>query len=851
LDDVGKDTYHHTFFEMLGNWSFGNYFKREAIDWAWQLLTEVYGLPPDRLYATYFEGSVKDNLPMDEEARDMWLEKLPADHVIPGNAKDNFWEMGATGPCGPCSEIHFDRIGGRNAAHIVNGDDPDVIEIWNNVFMQFNREVDGSLTPLPAKHVDTGMGLERIVSILQNKRSNYDTDIFMPIFDEIHRLTGVRAYQGKLGDADEGQIDMAYRVVADHIRTLSFAIADGQAPGTNGAGYILRRVLRRAVRYAVQKFNAKEGFFASLVDVVCRVMGEAFPDLPPKKELILSVILSEERSFNRTLNRGIERFKNNTAGLPRGATLDGKLVWQLYATYGFPVDLTELMAQESGLIVDRKGFEERLTEDTNTNRSLEALRKQGNRKLIELEVHQLAELHKKFKPTDDKAKFDPLPLEAEVLAIFNGAAFVESHSGSERVGLVLNATNFYAEQGGQVGDTGVASGPDVEFAVDDAQIRGGFCLHLGELAKGQIKVGDKLVLTVDNERRDPIMRNHTSTHLVNHSMRAALGPGIDQKGSSVNDQAFTFDFNFSKPLTWEQLRTIDEGVDKSIHAHHRLYTLEVPLDRAKEIHGIRAVFGETYPDPVRVVSIGVPVEELLADPKNPRWFDHSIEFCGGTHLGNSSEAIAFTITKEQATAAGIRRIAAVTGHTALAAQQAGEVVLIELEALKKLTGEAQATAVVKLLQKIVDTELPGWVAVKARFELQELQAASKRASANDKAAVKKAALAWAEEQKPGFSLVSGIPGVGADNAALGEAAKAITGKTETAVALFGSDEKGFAFAISIAKALPIDAGEWATAIRNASGGKGGGKGQTAAGSGPTDKLNEAIEAAKAYIASKQ
>ena len=356
LEDVGKDTYHHTFFEMLGNWSFGDYFKKDAILWSMELLTKVFKIPADRLYATYFGGHKESGLEPDFETKELWLKVLPESHVLPGNMKDNFWEMGDTGPCGPCTEIHYDRIGGRHAAALVNTGDPDVLEIWNNVFIQFNRESGGTLRSLPSKHVDTGMGLERLVSVLQHKRSNYDTDVFMPIFGAIERLTGARAYMGKLGQDDHGNVDTAYRVIADHIRTLTFALTDGALPSNVGRGYVLRRILRRAVRYGRQMLGAKTGFFAELVPVVAERFGEAFPELTKNPAKVKSIILDEEESFGRTLDRGIKLFAE-VADHAKNRSISGEDAFKLYDTYGFPVDLTALMAEERGLTVDMAGYE--------------------------------------------------------------------------------------------------------------------------------------------------------------------------------------------------------------------------------------------------------------------------------------------------------------------------------------------------------------------------------------------------------------------------------------------------------------------------------------------------------------
>ncbi|GJP49906.1 hypothetical protein CLOM_g9062, partial [Closterium sp. NIES-68] len=402
LDDVGKDTYHHTFFEMLGNWSFGDYFKQEAITWAWELLTQVYKLPEDRLYATYFGGDEKLGLEPDLEARDIWLTVLPASRVLPYGCKDNFWEMGDTGPCGPCTEIHFDRLGGRDAAALVNADDPTCIEIWNNVFIQFNREADGTLKTLPAKHVDTGMGFERLTSILQNKLSNYDTDVFMPIFEAIQKVTGAAPYEGKLGKEDTGNKDMAYRVVADHIRTLSFAIADGARPGSEGRDYVLRRILRRAVRYGRDVLGAQEGFFSTLVPVFADLMGDTFPELRKNGERIKEIIGEEEVAFGRTLQKGLQRFEKSASEVKDGK-LSGQDAFVLWDTFGFPVDLTQLMAEEKGLSVDMAAFEQAMTDAREMSRGA---RSKGGAGALVMEAEATAELQKRgIAPTDDSAKY--------------------------------------------------------------------------------------------------------------------------------------------------------------------------------------------------------------------------------------------------------------------------------------------------------------------------------------------------------------------------------------------------------------------------------------------------------------
>ncbi|VAI73706.1 unnamed protein product [Triticum turgidum subsp. durum] len=452
LDDVGKDTYHHTFFEMLGNWSFGDYFNDGAIGYAWDLLTQVYKLPTDRIYATYFGGDEKAGLAPDTESKNIWLKYLPNERVLPFGCKDNFWEMGDTGPCGPCTEIHFDRIGNRDAASLVNNDDPTCIEIWNLVFIQFNRESDGTLRSLPAKHVDTGMGLERLTSILQNKMSNYDTDVFMPLFDAIHKLAGVgiQPYSGKVGSDDVGKVDMAYRVVADHIRTLSFAIADGSQPGNEGREYVLRRILRRAVHFGRQKLMAKQGFFSSLVDVFVQLMGDVFPELKDNEKKIKDIIKDEEASFEKTLVKGYERFKKAADAVKENgrAVLSGQDAFVLWDTYGYPIDLTEVMGVDFGLSVDMEGFN--LSMEEARQKARNARYKAGGKSIV-LDANATSQLHNQgLTSTNDSPKFQHEVHSSVVKAIYTGSEFIATVSGDEDFGLVLESTSFYAEQGGQV-----------------------------------------------------------------------------------------------------------------------------------------------------------------------------------------------------------------------------------------------------------------------------------------------------------------------------------------------------------------------------------------------------------------
>jgi alanyl-tRNA synthetase len=505
LDDVGKDSYHHTFFEMLGNWSFGDYFKKEAIGYSWELLTKVYGLKPERLYVTYFEGS--DGLDPDLEAKDIWRSVgVPEDHILPGNMKDNFWEMGDQGPCGPCSEVHYDRIGGRNAAHLVNQDDPNVLEIWNNVFIQYNREKDRSLKPLPNKHVDTGMGFERLVSVLQDKMSNYDTDVFTPLFKRIQDLTGAREYQGKFGTEDVDGIDTAYRVVADHVRTLTFAISDGGVPNNVGRGYVVRRVLRRGARYARKYLNVEIGnFFSRIVPALVQQMGDMFPEIKRKESDVKEILDEEEKSFAKSLDRGEAMFgKYAQQCKVKGTTdLPGDDVWRLYDTYGFPVDLTKLMAEENGLTIND---DEVLSAQEKAREASKGAKKAGS-SLVKLDVHDIGALENmtNVPKTNDSYKFGRENIVANVVAIYWNKKFLQSTSeipGGEQYGLLLDRTCFYAEQGGQEYDTGRILIDDVaELDVQNVQVYAGYVLHTGYMKYGTFSVGDQVTCEYDEVRR--------------------------------------------------------------------------------------------------------------------------------------------------------------------------------------------------------------------------------------------------------------------------------------------------------------------------------------------------------------
>jgi len=655
LEEVGVDTYHHTMFEMLGNWSFGDYFKKEAIDWSWELLTSVYGLEKDRLYVTYFEGDEKEVLAKDQEAYDFWKQYVAEDHILPGNKKDNFWEMGETGPCGPCSEIHFDgRTDEERAkvsgAELVNNDDPNVIEIWNNVFMQFNRLKDGSLHPLPARHVDTGMGFERLVRVLQGKTSNYDTDVFMPLINFISEKSG-KVYnpnatqpeevkKGKISFNLEWIESVSMRVLADHIRAVSFAIADGQLPSNNKAGYVIRRILRRAVRYSYQYLGFTDPFINTLVPILAEQFKHVFSELETQKDFVQKVILEEEISFLKTLDKGISLFNDyidnteeSTAGAIHGTQnsnlkiVPGTFAFQLSDTFGFPLDLTELMAREAGWTVDTKGFDAALEQQKSRSRAATAI-DTGDWILLK---------------EDDNVTFTGYN-ETETVAHIVKYRKVKA-KGKEQFQLVLDKTPFYAESGGQVGDTGDLIFPDGEIVkITDTKKENGLIVHFtDELPES---FDDALTAYVDPERRFNINNNHSATHLLHAAMKQVLGSHVNQKGSLVNADYLRFDFSHFSKVTEEELAQIETIVNQKIRENIFLKEeRDVPYQQALD-SGVTALFGEKYGDFVRVIT-----------------FDDSFskELCGGTHVKATGQIGYFKIISESAVAAGVRRIEAITG----------------------------------------------------------------------------------------------------------------------------------------------------------------------------------------------
>ena len=623
LEEVGKDTYHHTMFEMLGNWSFGDYFKKEAIEWAWELLTDRLKIDKDSLYVSVFEGSKDaDKLEMDNEAYSLWSGIVPKDRIILGNKKDNFWEMGDQGPCGPCSEIHVDIRPAEEKAKIpgatlVNQDHPLVVEIWNLVFIQYNRKADGQLEPLPEKHVDTGMGFERLCMVLQNVQSNYDTDVFTPIILEIETITNSK--YGKKEDSD-----IAIRVIADHIRAVAFSIADGQLPSNTGAGYVIRRILRRAIRYGFTFLNTKEPFMYRLVKVLSETMGDAFPELRDQRQLIENVVKEEENSFLKTLEQGLVLL-DNIIGQSKNKEVAGRKAFELYDTYGFPIDLTALILEEKGYTLDEKGFHEAMQEQKNRSRSASEVAKEDWEVLS----------------TDSEQEFVGYDILEANVKIVKYRKIISKKEG-EQYQMVFNLTPFYPEGGGQVGDKGYLEAPngDVIYILDTKKENNEIIHFAKSLPKN---ISDTLKAVVDKKQRHRTEANHTATHLLHQALREILGPHVEQKGSAVHSKYLRFDFSHFAKLTVEELHAVENFVNARIDGKLPLKeNRSVPMKDALD-EGAMALFGEKYGDSVRTVRFG-----------------QSIELCGGTHVKHTGDIWHFKIKSEGAVASGIRRIEAIT-----------------------------------------------------------------------------------------------------------------------------------------------------------------------------------------------
>ena len=622
LEEVGKDTYHHTMFEMLGNWSIGDYFKKEAISWAWELLTEVYKIDKDSLYVSVFEGSEEDGLPLDQEAYDLWKVIVPENRIIKGNKKDNFWEMGDQGPCGPCSEIHVDIRSKEekakvDGASLVNQDHPQVVEIWNLVFMQFNRKANGSLEPLPEKHIDTGMGFERLCMVLQGKQSNYDTDVFTPLIREVEIITGK-----KYGKDEE--TDIAIRVISDHVRAVAFSIADGQLPSNTGAGYVIRRILRRAIRYGFTFLDTNKPFIYRLVKVLSEQMGKAFPELKEQHQLIENVIKEEESSFLSTLEQGLVLL-DSVIKSSKDKTIAGDKAFELYDTFGFPIDLTALILEEKGYQLDVEGFEKALKAQKDRSRAASEVSK-DDWNVLQTDTEQ------------EFIGYDSLEAQVKVVKYRK----VTSKKEGDQYQLVFNLTPFYAEGGGQVGDKGYLEAPngDVTYIVDTKR-ENNEIVHFAKSLPKEISGTFKAV--VDKKQRYRTASNHTATHLLHQALREVLGSHVEQKGSAVHSKYLRFDFSHFSKLTVEELREVENFVNARIDGQLPLEeNRNVPMKQAME-EGAMALFGEKYGDTVRTIRFG-----------------QSIELCGGTHVDNTADIWHFKIVSEGAVAAGIRRIEAIT-----------------------------------------------------------------------------------------------------------------------------------------------------------------------------------------------
>lgn len=632
LEEVGVDTYHHTMFEMLGNWSFGDYFKAEAIAWSWELLTEVYKLDKNRLYVTIFEGDAKEGLPRDEEAYNEWKKWIPEDRILNGNKKDNFWEMGDTGPCGPCTEIHYDaRPNANNDGHaLVNNDETGIVmEIWNNVFIQFNRLKNGSLEPLPAKHVDTGMGLERLVRVVQGKVSNYDTDIFTGTIDEIKRIT---KHDPQVYLQATSKRSIAVRVISDHIRAISFTIADGQLPSNTGAGYVIRRILRRAVRYSYSYLDYKQPLLFQLVPVIAKQFETVFPELERQLDFVTRVVKEEEESFLRTLEKGLEKIGNIIDSLftdrSKGRVIKGEEAFELFDTFGFPLDLTKLIASENGMEVDIVGFDKALQQQKTRSRAATAV---DTEDWIILDDYARNEF----------IGYDGLESETKVVKYRKVRA-----KGKESYQLVLETTPFYAESGGQVGDTGEIIINSEKIIVTNTKKDNDLIIHFTDSIPADLS--GAVYAKVDKTKRKNITLHHSATHLLHAALRKVLGTHVAQKGSLVNDEHLRFDFSHFAKVTDEEVAKIEQLVNEKIRENIPVVIKEMPKDEAMKL-GAMALFGEKYGDVVRVVVI---------DPT------YSVELCGGTHVGSTGELGIFKITSEAAVAAGVRRMEAVCGKQA-------------------------------------------------------------------------------------------------------------------------------------------------------------------------------------------
>ncbi|WP_372918286.1 alanine--tRNA ligase [Salegentibacter sp.] len=794
LEEVGMDTYHHTMFEMLGNWSFGDYFKEEAINWAWELLTEVFKIKKENLYISVFEGSEEDGLGLDTEALEIWKKIAPEERIIYGNKKDNFWEMGDQGPCGPCSEIHIDIRSEADKAkqpgrELVNEDHPQVVEIWNLVFMQYNRKADGSLEELPAKHIDTGMGFERLCMVLQGKQSNYDTDVFTPLIQELEKITNTT--YGKSEKAD-----IAIRVIADHVRAVAFSIADGQLPSNTGAGYVIRRILRRAIRYGFTFLDTKEPFIFKLVSTLSKQMGDAFPELVSQKKLIENVIREEENSFLRTLDQGLVRLENIIAET-EGKKVSGKKAFELYDTFGFPIDLTALILRERGYDLDEKEFGEELKQQ-----------KDRSRAATQITAGDWQELN----PVADEAFIGYDVLEAEVqLAKYRK---VETKKQGEVYQLVLTETPFYPEGGGQVGDKGYLEEADGnKISIFDTKKENNLIVHFAKKLPRDPK--GKLMAVVGKTQREETASNHSATHLLHQALRYVLGTHVEQKGSLVKSDYLRFDFSHFSKVTKKELEQIEEFVNKRIAERialneQRNITFQEALDQ-----GAIALFGEKYGESVRAIQFG-----------------DSMELCGGIHVKNTGDIWYFKITSEAAVASGIRRIEAITGN-----------------AVREYFAE-QTHVLDQIKSELKNAKDP----VKAVSSLQEENSALKKqveALSKDKAKNLKTELKAEIEEINGVNFLAKM--VDLDAGGLKDLAYQLGDEMENLFLLFGTEQDGKALlscyvSKNLVKEKELNAGQIVRELGKFIQGGGGGQPffATAGGKNPGG-LNDALQQAKSYI----
>ncbi len=828
LDEVGLDTYHHTFFEMLGNWSFNDYFKAESITWAWELLTGVYAIDPGRLWATVFEGDSHDGSEWDGEAADLWtrLTPLPKERVLAFGKKYNFWEMGASGPCGPCSEIHIDlgpdRCDRKNEkGHIckVNGGCARYIELWNLVFIQFNRRPDGTLEKLPARYVDTGAGLERIASVLQGKTGNYETDLFMPIIRKTEELTG-HTYTSQLGHP----MDNAFRVIADHVRSLTISITDGVTPSNDGRGYVIRRVLRRAARFG-RVLGSHEPFLYKLVPTLADEMSEAFPEIGKRAEFVASVIESEETAFGRTLDRGLEIFGGaaDKAAQSEDKTIRGEDAFQLYDTFGFPLDLTELMARERGLKVDTAEFEQLMEQQRQRARSAQ--------KAISLkEALSGVELP----ATDDSFKYQTDHCLAKVLGWIDEQGYHTQGrlQAGQEAAIVLDRTCFYAESGGQSGDKGVfETDQGGHFEVTSTEKIADCVIHRGRLIAGEMASGQTLKTQVDSARQE-IRKNHTATHLLQWALQKVLGESVHQQGSLVCPDYLRFDFTWPKAVTIEEIQTIETLVREKIAESLSVTSVVMPIDQARQL-GAMALFNEKYGDEVRVIAIGAPDADHLQHAM-------SREFCGGTHVDNTRQIEGFAILREESVSAGVRRITALTGRALTAHLLERGRIVDELVTMLKVPAHQIVNRVGKLLEDHKDL-------------VKQLKTAGRKEGTD---VMSEADALLASAKKIGNTAIV----VGTLSAApieqIRSAVDRIKKKAGSAAVVFGIHEgEGKVTLIAamtddlIAKGLK--AGDLVREVAPIVGGGGGGRPQMAqAGGKDASKLSEAMQKATEYIFAK-